>query len=100
MFAPEDITPGETWACRYRTTRMLDANGKPVVNQKPGDTAAGPGEWESLGVILVRDRENRRLEIRDLHDSTTHIVDYGDAWDIDRAVLIDDSTGEEYTETK
>lgn len=95
MFLPEDITPGETWACKYKTVRMLDDNGKPVVNQRPGDTAAGPGEWTSLGVIVTRDREARRLEVRDLHDATTHVIDYGDAWDIDRAVLIDDN-GEEY----
>ena len=91
MFTPEDITPGETWACKYRTTRMLDAQGQPVVNLAVGETAAGPGEYESIGVILVRDRENRRLEVRDLQDSTTHVVDYGDTWAIDRAVIIDDT---------
>ena len=92
MYTPEDITPGETWACKYRTTRMLDAEGNPVVNLAVGDTAAGPGAYESIGVILVRDRENRRLEVRDLQDATTHVVDYGDAWDIDRAVIIDDDS--------
>jgi hypothetical protein len=91
MYTPNDITPGETWACRYRTTRMLGEDGQPVVNQRPGDRARGPGVWESLGVILTRDRENRRLEVRDLYDNTTHVVDYGDAWDIDRAVFMDDS---------
>lgn len=94
MFTPEDITPGETWACKYRTTRMLDAEGTPVVNLRVGESAAGPGLHESVGVILVRDRENRRLEVRDLQDSTTHVIDYGDAWDIDRAVIIDDGPEE------
>jgi hypothetical protein len=94
MFTPEDITPGETWACKYRTTRMLDSEVSPVVNLRVGESAAGPGEYESVGVILVRDRENRRLEVRDLQDSTTHVIDYGDAWDIDRAVIIDDSAEE------
>lgn len=95
MFTPEDITPGETWACRYRTTRMLAADGTPVVNMSVGDTAAGPGDYESIGVILTRDRENRRLEVRDLSDGTTHVVDYGDAWDIDRAVIIDEPSQEQ-----
>jgi hypothetical protein len=90
MFTVNDITAGETWACKYRTTRMLGHDGKPVANLKAGETAQGPGLWESIGVILVRDRENRRLEVRDLQDSTTHIIDYGDAWDIDRAVIIEE----------
>jgi hypothetical protein len=94
MYDPNDITPGETWACRYKTTRMLGEDGRPVINQRPGDTAKGPGEWQSIGVILTRDRENRRLEIRDLEDGTTHVVDYGDAWDIDRAVYIEDENVE------
>lgn len=87
---PDDITAGETWAARYRTTRMLGTDGKPVVNLKIGETAKGPGTWESTGVIVVRDQQSRKLELVDIFDSTRHVVDYGDVWDIDRAEILED----------
>ena len=49
---PNDITAGETWAAKFRTTRMLGTDGKPVVNLKVGETAQGPGNWESVGIIV------------------------------------------------
>jgi hypothetical protein len=90
MFTPDDIVAGETWAARFRTTRMLDSNGKPVANLKIGATAKGPGDWESTGIIVKRDAESRKLELIDIFDQTRHVVDYGDVWDIDRAEILED----------
>lgn len=87
---PDDITSGEMWACEYRTTRMLDSAGKPVRNQQPGDTARGPGLYSSVGVIVTRDRRNKRLEVMDVHDQTRHVVSYDDVWAIEPAEVIDD----------
>ena len=84
---PDDITSGDMWACKYRTTRMLGHDGNPVRNLAVGETARGPGLYESLGVIVTRDRMNQRLEVVDVHDQTRHVVNYSDVWDIDRAVL-------------
>lgn len=92
MYTPDDITPGEMWACQFTTTRMLNKDGVPVNprNMRPGDTAQGPGKYTTLGVIVKRDRDSRRLEIVDVNDQTRHVVDYGDVHDIDRAEVIDD----------
>jgi hypothetical protein len=87
---PNDITSGELWACQYRTTRMLGNDGKPVRNMALGDTARGPGLYESTGVIVTRDRRNQRLEIVDVHDQSRHVVNYADVWAIDRAVIEQD----------
>lgn len=89
-YTPDDITSGEMWACEYRTTRMLDESGKPVRNQQPGDTAQGPGEYDSLGVIVTRDRMNQRLEVIDVHDQTRHVVSYDSVWAIEPAEVIED----------
>jgi len=86
---PDDITSGELWGCRYRTVRMLDDLGVPVRNLRPGDSARGPGLYESVGVIVTRDRRNRRLEIVDVHDQTRHVVSYDDVHSIDRAEIED-----------
>ena len=87
----DDITAGETWAAKFRTTRMLTNEGKPAVNLKVGETAAGPGNWESVGVIVKRDAASRKLELVDVFDQTRHVVDYGDVWDIDRAEIVEDA---------
>jgi hypothetical protein len=84
---PDDITAGELWACKYRTMRMIAHNNRPVQNMRPGDTARGPQAWESIGVITTRDREQQRLCVVDIYDHSTHIVNYADVWDIDRAVM-------------
>lgn len=84
---PNDITSGELWGCQYRTTRMLGNDGEPVRNLAPGETARGPGLYESTGVIVTRDKMNQRLEIVDIHDQSRHVVNYADVWAIDRAVI-------------
>lgn len=82
---PNDITAGESWACRYRITKMLDENGKPVRNLKIGETAAGPGYVEGIGVIVKRDVNSQLLELKDIQTQETHVVPFDDVWDIDRA---------------
>ena len=86
----DDIVAGETWAARFRTTRMLDTDGKPVANLKIGASAKGPGPWESTGIIVKRDSASRKLELIDIFDQARHVVDYGDVWDIDRAEILED----------
>lgn len=90
MFTPRDITAGETWACRYRTTVMLGHDDKPVQNLKLGETAKGPGTVEGIGIIKTRDIERELLEVVDIQTQKTHVVAFQDVWDIDRAELIED----------
>lgn len=87
---PHDITAGESWACRYRITKMLDKDGKPVRNLQVGDTAAGPGPVEGIGLIVTRDLEKELLELQDLETKQKHVVPFADVWDIDRAVYVEE----------
>ena len=90
MFTPRDITAGETWACRYQTKIMLGHDGEPVSNLKPGETAAGPGIVEGVGIIRTRDLEKELFEIIDIQTQRTHVVSFADVWDIDRAEILED----------
>lgn len=86
---PQDITAGESWACRYRITKMLDKDGNPVKNLKIGETAAGPGYVEGTALISKRDVDKGLFELIDIDTQEVHIVPFEDVWDIDRAVYVD-----------
>lgn len=82
----QDITPGESWGCRFRTTTFLDSNGKPVEakNIQPGEVHPGePGEYTSIGVIQVRDIENQLVQLQCVETLKQFTVEFENCWDID-----------------
>ena len=63
----QDIPVGESWACRFRTTTFVDAQGAPVTskNLQPGEAHPGtPEVYESVGVIQVRDLDNQLVQLQ------------------------------------
>jgi len=81
----EDIPAGESWACRFRTTTFLDANGVPMhANLQLGQAHPGqPGVYEGIGVIQVRDTVNRRVQLQDVESMQQYTVSFDDCWDAD-----------------
>ena len=82
----EDIPAGESWACRFKTTTFLDASGKPVAvrNLQVGQAHPGtPGEYTSVGIIQVRDLDNRRVQLQCVETFEQFTVDFDDCWDVD-----------------
>lgn len=78
----EDITPGLSYACRFRVTTMLDTLGRPAPNLS--DTPLqGPGEYEGLGVIKIRDLDSRQVKLNDTVTGKDFVVDFDNIWDID-----------------
>ena len=83
FIAIEDITPGETYACKFRGTVMLDTLGRPAPNLS--DTPLqGEGEYESLGVLVQRDLTSRLVVLHDDASKRDFVVSFDDIWDIDR----------------
>ena len=84
---PDDITPGSSYAARFRIETFLDSKGQPVdtTTLAPGERVvdAQPGVYESIGVIEIRDTQNRRLKLKDTQCARTWIVGYDQVWDID-----------------
>lgn len=82
FIAIEDITPGETYACKFRVTVMLDTLGRPAPNLS--DTPLkGEGEYEGLGVLMQRDLQTRLVRLHDDASKRDFVVSFDDIWDID-----------------
>lgn len=81
MIKIEDITPGNSYACKFKVETMLDTMGRP-----PGlsDTPlAGIKMYEGLGVLLARDTEQRLVELQDEKSKKKFVVSFDDIWDVD-----------------
>ena len=81
MIKIEDITPGNSYACKFKVETMLDTMGRP-----PGlsDTPlAGVKMYEGLGVLLARDTEQRLVELQDEKSKKKFVVSFDDIWDVD-----------------
>ena len=81
----EDIPAGESWACRFRTTTFVDAEGEPVTaNLQLGQAHPGePKVYEGIGIIQVRDVEQRRVQLQDTTSLRQFTVNFDDCWDVD-----------------
>ena len=82
MIDIEDITPGESYACKFRVKTMLDEHDRPAPNLT--DTPLkGVGDYEGLGVLMQRDTEQRLVKLKDQKSSKEFVVGYNDIWEID-----------------
>ena len=82
FIAIEDITPGETYACKFRVTVMLDSLGRPAPNLS--DTPLkGEGEYQGVGVLMQRDLQSRLVRLHDDASKRDFVVSFDDIWDID-----------------
>jgi hypothetical protein len=84
----ENITAGESWACKFKVKTFLTEDGKifDTRSLSVGEPVKGasPGEYTSIGVITKRDPERRLVELQDIEqDYRTWIVSWDDCWDID-----------------
>lgn len=82
----QDITVGESWGCRFRTTTFLDPQGRPTgtVNLQLGQAHPGtPQPYEGIGVIQVRDLDHGLVQLQDVASLEQFTVAFEDCWDID-----------------
>lgn len=77
-----DITPGLSYACRFRSVTMLDTLGRPAPNLS--DTPLkGPGEYEGFGILMQRDLDSRLVRLLDTDSKKEFVVSFDDIWDVD-----------------
>ena len=87
MIDIQDITPGESYACKFRVETMLDEFGRP-----PGlsDTPLkGVGTYEGVGVLVQRDLDQRLVKLQDEKSRREFVVSFDDIWDIDTVDWVD-----------
>ena len=89
----ETITTGESWGCRFRVTTFVNDEGQPVDaprNLQPGEAHPGTvGEYESIGVIKIRDITNQKVILVDTKTQREFSVTWDSCWDIDRVEYAD-----------
>lgn len=78
----EDITPGESYACKFRVETMLDTMGRPAPNLSDVPLK-GVGVYEGIGVLMQRDTEQRLVKLQDEKSKREFVVSFDDIWDID-----------------
>lgn len=77
----EDIEPGKSYACRFEVACLLDKHGVPVAEICEG---ARPGTYTSLGVIVMRDTDNKLVKVKDVeHVDHEYVVSWENCWDVD-----------------
>jgi hypothetical protein len=83
-----EIVPGNSYACKFKVETMLDTLGRPAPNLS--DTPLkGPGIYESIGVLMQRDMDQRLVKLKDDKSGKEFVCGFDDIWDIDEVEWID-----------
>lgn len=89
MIDIRDITPGESYGCKFRVETMLDTFGRPAPNLSDVPLK-GPGIYESFGFLKQRDTEQELVIVVDEKSNREFVVGFADLWDIDTVEVTDD----------
>ena len=88
MMDIKDITPGKSYACKFKVETMLDDLGRPAPNLSDVPLK-GPGMYESLGVLIQRDSDKRLVKLQDEKSKKEFVVSFDDIWDVDEVEWTD-----------
>ncbi len=94
----EDITPGKSYAAKFKVQTMLDDLGRPAPNLSD-QPLKGVGEYQSLGILIARDMDKRLVELKDEKTGKQFVVGFDDLWDVDDVEWIEPLESEDGTET-
>ena len=93
----QDIPAGESWACRFRTTTFVDSEGEPIdPHVQVGEAHPGsPGEYESIGVIQVRDQASELVQLQCIKTLRQFTVSFAACWDLDTVEWLEETPADE-----
>ena len=87
MIKIEDIEVGKSYACKFKVETMLDQFGRPPnLSDVP---LKGPGMYEGVGVIQVRDTAGKRVQLKDEKSKKEFVVPFSQIWDVDEVEWVD-----------
>lgn len=89
MIAIEDITPGQSYACKFKVRTLLDNLGRPAPNLSD-QPLAGEGNYEGFGFLMQRDMDQRLVKLKDDKSNKEFVVSFDDIWDIDTVEFEDE----------
>ena len=85
----EDITPGKSYACKFKVQTMVDMNGRPHPNLTDVPLK-GMTNYIGLGLLLQRDSEKRLVKVKDTESKKEFVVSFDDIWEVDEAEFSDE----------
>jgi hypothetical protein len=88
MMKIEEITPGKSYACKFKVKTMLDVLGRPAPNLSD-QPLKGEGMYEGLGVLMQRDTDKKLVKLKDEKSSKEFVVPFSDIWDVDEVEWVD-----------
>ena len=89
MIAIEDVTPGQSYACKFKVRTLLDTLGRPAPNLSD-QPLAGEGNYEGFGFLMQRDMDQRLVKLKDDKSNKEFVVSFDDIWDIDTVEFEDE----------
>ena len=98
MMKIEDIEPGKSYAAKFKVQTMLDTLGRPAPNLSDVPIK-GVGEYQSLGILMARDMDQRLVELKDEKTGKEFVVGFDDIWDVDDVVWEEPLESDDGTET-
>jgi len=91
MIDIREITPGKSYACKFKVETMLDTLGRPAPNLS--DTPLkGPGIYEGVGVLMQRDMDQRLVKLKDEKSNKEFVCSFDDIWDVDEVIWQDNDS--------
>lgn len=88
MMDIREITPGNSYACKFKVKTMVDTLGRPAPNLS--DTPlAGEKIYEGLGILMQRDTDQELVKLKDEKSGKEFVVPFNDIWDVDEVEWTD-----------
>jgi len=81
MIKIQDVKPGKSYACKFKTEQVLDEFGRiPGLSDTP---IKGLGWYEGFGELMQRDSEKQLVKILDEKSKKEFVVPFDQIWDVD-----------------
>ena len=91
MIDIKEITPGNSYACKFRVETMLDDFGRPAPNLSDVPLK-GIGKYEGFGILMQRDLNKELVKLQDQKSKKEFVVPFHDIWDVDEIEWVDEDT--------
>lgn len=90
MIDIKDVEIGMSYACKFRVETMLNVDGQPPgIPTFHSAKLKGPGLYESIGIIMQRDMDNKLVRLKDKESLKEFVISFDDIWDIDTVEWVD-----------
>jgi len=88
MIDIRDITPGKSYACKFKVEHVLDEFGRiPGLSDVP---LKGLGWYEGFGELKTRDLKSELVEVIDQASNKTLVVPFSQIWDVDEVEYVEE----------